>query len=186
MRRDITIHPAGDSDDDGTVALDVAENMTAHLGFIGHDSVEKMDVATLFNHHAMAEHAANVLSARADVEFTRAVDVSGNTSLNSEIPAVNFSGAKIAVSSDKHVAAGADGGGGDQIDLEILQADIDSTLRTVGGFRRSTDFKKVVTVEAFDFLEIMLKIASLLHHLVKGALRGHLLAGGGLLKCDYF
>lgn len=179
MCRDVSIHPSSCSDKNGTVALDVSKNTGTHLDVIGHDGIEKMDVASLFDHNAMAAHIANVITARADDEFTRAVDVAGNVAVNSEIPAVDFCGAEVAVFPDQHVAAGADGRGGVHVDLEILQADIYSAGRAVGGFRRAPDFKKMVTVEAFDIFEMMLSIAALLLHFEKGALRG-----GGRLSYD--
>lgn len=178
MSRDVSVHLAGGADEQGAVALDVPGDSRAHFSFIGHDGVEKLKVAAFFDHETMAADGSNVISAGTDDEITGAVDVRGDAPVNREIPAVDFRGAELAVFSDQHVTACADWSGGVQIDLEILQTDIDSTGRAVGGFRRATYFKIVVTVEAFDLFEMMLAIASLLLHFKKGALRSSLLDGG--------
>ncbi len=178
MSRYVSVHLAGGANEQGAVALDVSGDARAHFSFIGHDGVEKLKVTAFFDHETMAADGSNVISDGTDDELTGAVDIPGDAAVNREIPAVNFCGAEVTVFSDQHIAACANGGGGVQIDLEILQTDIDSTGRAVGGFRRATYFKIVVTVEAFKLFEMMLAIGSLLFHFKKGALLRSLLTGG--------
>ena len=170
------MNPAQGGDKHRTIALDVSRNSRAHFDIFGNDGVEEMDIAPFLNHQTMAAHIAYMVSTGPDAELSCAVDVARDMAVNCEVPAVDFRGAYVASFADEHVTACVDGGGGVQIDVEILKADGNSAGGAVGGFSRAPDFEEVATVEAFDLFEIMLTVAAQFLHFVKGALRGCLQA----------
>lgn len=133
------MHPTGRSDEQGAVAFDIAGHAGSHLNVVGHDGVEKMDVAAFVDHDAPTMNVPYMMAAGADEKFASAVDVAGNVTLNHEIPAVNFFSAEVPVFSDQDVPPCADRGRGVQVNLEIFKTDIDSAHWTVGGLRRTVD-----------------------------------------------
>lgn len=90
MRGDVSMHPPRRGDEHWAVTLDVPKYSGTNLNIMGYDGIEKMDVASFFDHDTMTTHVADVITTRADHKFTCAINIAGYATVDGEVSAINF------------------------------------------------------------------------------------------------